>query len=103
MSIPKICPLLAVGNPVHMAKCREDGCAWWDQLAGACCMASGVDYLLAVSDSLEELTSKSQTFGILQNNGLPGAANTEQAGGGKQGLPDTDSTSTIHENGGNVK
>lgn len=28
-----------------------------------------------------------------ENNGLPGAANTEQAEGGKQGLSDTDSTS----------
>lgn len=42
-------------------------------------------------------------FGNLQQKGLPGAANTEQAKGGNQGLPDTDSTSTIHENGGNVK
>lgn len=103
MSIPKICPLLAVGNPVHMAKCREDGCAWWDHLAGSFCIASGADYLRAVSDSLEELTSNSHALGYLQQKGLPSATNTEQAEGGNQGLPDTDSASTIHENGGNVK
>lgn len=38
-----------------------------------------------------------------QKRGLPGATNTEQAKGGNQGLTDTDSASTIHENGGNVK
>lgn len=100
MSIPKICPVLLLGNPPHMAKCREGGCAWWDQLAGSCYMASGADgiqevanQIAALTISLEELTSKSQAFGNLQNNGLPGAANTEQAEGGKQGLSDTDSTS----------
>jgi len=41
MSIPKICPMLAVSGPSHMSKCRENGCAWWDDLAGACCVASG--------------------------------------------------------------
>lgn len=110
MSTPKICPLLAVGNPVHMAKCREDGCAWWSIMSGVCCIASGSDSIQDVADqitaltiSLEELTSKSQALENLQQKGLPGATNTEQAKGGNQGLPDTDSASTIHENGGNVK
>ena len=96
MKEPKICPLLAVGNPVHMAKCREDGCAWWDHLAGSCCMASGADYLRAVSDSLEELTSaKSQALGNLQQKAPVSATNTN-GGGVEQTLTGPDSTS--HDN-----
>lgn len=52
---------------------------------------------------MPQATSKSQAPGNLQQKGLPGATNTEQAKGGNQGLTDTDSASTIHENGGNVK
>lgn len=101
MSTPKICPVLAVGNPVHMAKCREDGCALFhldvDPEDGT---ATGMCAIARIADSL---AANSQVLADLQQKGLPGATNTEQAEGGKQSLPDTDSTSTIHENGGNVK
>lgn len=64
----KICPVLGISNPVHMAKCREKGCAWWDDQAASCCV-------------------------VQQKKSLPGATDTEQAEGGTQSLPDTDSTS----------
>lgn len=94
MSIPKICPLLAVGNPAHMAKCRGDGCAWWDHLSGSCCMASGADYLRDVADQIDTLTRTKKT---------PASAANADEGKVEQSLPDTDSTSTITENGGFVK
>lgn len=83
MSTPKICPMLAAGNPVHMTKCREDGCAWWDDLAGSC----GV--IASVTLEREEAARS--------------ATNTTDGKGGTQSLPDAESTSTIHENGGFVK
>ena len=83
MSIPKICPVLAVGNPVHMAKCREDGCAWWDHLAGSCCMVSGADYLRDVADQIDALSRTKKAPASAANAG----------GGGEQNLPGTDSTS----------
>jgi len=76
-----------------MSKCRTDACAWWDYLAGACCMASGADYLRAVSDSLEDLTQKKTA---------QGAANTPD-GKLEKVLIGSDSTSMITENGGFVK
>ncbi len=84
MSIPKICPVLAVGNPVHMAKCREDGCAWWDHLAGSCCMVSGADYLRDVADQIDALSRTKKA---------PASAANAGGGGVEQNLPGTDSTS----------
>lgn len=69
MSTPKICPVLVMNTPAHMAKCRKDGCAWWDQLAGACCIAASVK----------------KAHGS--------AANAAVGDGGIQGLPDTVSAS----------
>jgi len=55
----KICPILLMMNPSQVAaECREGKCAWWDHFAGACCLASGADYIRAVSDSLDELQEK---------------------------------------------
>lgn len=107
-----ICPLMAIANigSSSPSVCPGNRCAWWSCMSESCCIASGADsiqdtanQIAALTISLEELTSKSQTFGILQNNGLPGATNTEQAKGGKQTLTDAVSASTITENGGFVK
>ena len=97
MSNPKICPVLLLNAPVHMAKCRGDNCAWWDDLAGACCMASGADYIRDVADALSILI-----LAIQEHEKSPaGAANADE---GKVDTSDqTVSTSTITENGGNVK
>ena len=54
MSEVRICPMLMVNNPVPMSKCKKTDCAWFDYLAGECCIRTGTDYLRAVSDSLEE-------------------------------------------------
>jgi len=58
MSENKICPILLMVDPPKAARCREGACAWWDHFAGACCLASGADYIRAVSDSLDELQEK---------------------------------------------
>ena len=78
-----ICPLLAIagaGGTNNPAVCIEGRCAWWDYLAGACCMASEADYLRAVSDSLETLAAESQALMNLQKKTPAGAANTDEGG-----------------------
>lgn len=52
----KICPLLATCSDAPV-NCQGERCAWWDYLAGACCLASLADYARAVSDSLEDPTN----------------------------------------------
>ncbi|MDE7261140.1 MAG: hypothetical protein K2N78_03630 [Oscillospiraceae bacterium] len=55
-----ICPLLAIagiGGNNGPAVCLEDCCAWWDHLAGSCCIAAGAGALQDIAASLEELTA----------------------------------------------
>lgn len=92
MTDVKICPLLLVAEiPVHLSKCKGAGCAWWDRLAGACCIAAGADYILDVADTLNEMRK------------TPVSAPNADEGAVEQSLSDTVSTSTINENGGFVK
>lgn len=55
-----ICPLLAIariGTSSGSIECIEDRCAWWDHLAGSCCVAAGADALQGIAASLEELAA----------------------------------------------
>lgn len=92
MTDVKICPLLLVAEiPVHLSKCKGAGCAWWDQLAGACCIAAGADYIRDVADTLNEMRK------------TPVSAANADEGAVEQNLTGTVATSNITENGGFVK
>ena len=52
-----ICPLMALVGNNGPAICPEDRCAWWDHLAGSCCIAAGADALQSMAASLEELAA----------------------------------------------
>ena len=76
-----ICPLLSVGK-FEPAPCLEHRCAWWDALAGSCCIASSADsvsvqdvanQIRALTISLEELAANSQALANLEKKELPGA------------------------------
>ncbi|MBD5130475.1 MAG: hypothetical protein HDT43_11250 [Ruminococcaceae bacterium] len=93
MSNINICPLLAVGNPVHMSKCREDGCAWWDRLGGACWIASGADCIREAANQLNALNIIIEAQG--QEESPASAAN---AGEGEGGTDLTGPNSTSNDN-----
>lgn len=95
MNAVKICPLLLVAEiPVHLSKCKGTGCAWWDQLAGACCIAATADYIRDVADQLNTLNETKKT---------PVSAANADEGAVEQNFIETVSTSNITENGGFVK
>lgn len=52
----KICPLLSIAGQAP-CPCSTDGCAWWDDLAAACCMVSMADYIRSAGDELERISS----------------------------------------------
>lgn len=76
-----ICPLIE-------RECAGERCAWWNYLAGACCMAAGAEYIRDVADGLEDLYQQRAT--------AASAANTD-GGRVEQGLDDAVSAS--YDNG----
>ena len=52
----KICPLLfASAADIEDFECRPDRCAWWDRLAGTCCLVSGADNIREAANQLNAL------------------------------------------------
>ena len=99
--ISNICPLRAIadiGTTNGPAVCVEERCAWWDCLARSCCMVSGADYLRDVADQLDGLN-----IALEHEKTAHAATNNMDGDGEKQTLAGPVFTSTITENGGNVK
>lgn len=91
MSIPKICPLIAANSPVHMAKCREDGCAWWDGPMGFCSVFAATERIRGIEQQLNVLNI------ILEENEPPRSGVTERLEGGTELIAASTSNDTKNE------